>query len=58
MQAVQVAAERAFPEKVSKRVRLDFVVAVKAISFESEFFLKRELHKNVGCEMWSVMCEI
>jgi hypothetical protein len=26
-------------------VRLDFVMAVKAISFESEFFLKRELHK-------------
>ncbi len=44
VQTVQVAAERAFPEKVCERMRLDFVVAVKAISFESEFLFKRELH--------------
>jgi hypothetical protein len=43
---VQVAAERAFPEKVRKRVSLDFVVAIKAISFESEFLFKREFHKS------------
>jgi hypothetical protein len=44
VQTVQVAAQRAFSEKVGKRVRLDFVVTVKAISFESEFLFKRELH--------------
>ena len=50
VQTVQVAAERAFPEKVCERVSLDFVVAIKAVSFESEFFLKREFHKkNVRC---------
>ena len=46
VQTVQVAAERAFPEKVRERVRLDFVVAVKTISFESEFLFKRKLHNN------------
>ena len=46
MQTVQVAAERAFPEKVRERVRLDFVVAVKTISFKSEFLFKRKLHKS------------
>jgi hypothetical protein len=45
MQTVQVATQGAFPEKVRERVCLDFVVAVKTISFESEFFLERELHK-------------
>ena len=45
VQTVQVAAERAFPEKVGERVRLDFVVTVKAISFESEFLFKREFHR-------------
>ena len=49
VQTVQVAAERAFPEKVSEGVRFDFVVTVKAISFESEFLFKRELHKK--CEV-------
>ena len=44
VQAMQVAAERAFPEKVREWVRLDFIVAVKTISFESEFLFKRELH--------------
>jgi hypothetical protein len=28
-------------------VRLDFVVTVKAISFESEFLFKRELHDRL-----------
>ena len=46
VQTVQVAAERAFPEKVRERVRLDFVVAVKTISFKSEFLFKRKLHKS------------
>ena len=45
VQTVQVAAERAFPEKIRERVRLDFVVTVKAISFESEFLFKRDLHR-------------
>ena len=45
VQTVQIAAERAFPEKIRERVRLDFVVAVKAVSFESEFLFKRELHR-------------
>ena len=49
VQAVQVAAERAFPEKVSERVSLDFVVAVKAISFKSEFLFKRKFHR---CFRW------
>ena len=40
VQTVQVAAERAFPEKVRERVSLDLVVTVKAVSFESEFFLE------------------
>ena len=40
MQTVQVAAERAFPEKVRERVSLDFVVTIEAISFESEFLFK------------------
>ena len=46
VQAMQVAAECAFPEKVRERVRLDFVVAVKTISFKSEFLFKRKLHKS------------
>ena len=46
VQTVQVAAERTFPEKVSERVRLDFVVAVKTVSFESEFLFKRKLHNS------------
>ena len=46
VQAMQVAAERAFPEKVREWVRLDFVVSVKAVSFESEFLFKRKLHKS------------
>jgi len=49
VQTVQVAAERAFPEKVRERVSLDFVVTVKAISFESEFLFKRKFHS--GCEV-------
>ena len=47
VQTVQVAAERAFPEKVRERMSLYFVVAVKAISFESEFLFKRELHDRL-----------
>ena len=34
MQTVQVATQGAFPEKISQRVRLEFVMAVKAVSFE------------------------
>ena len=45
VQTVQVATQRAFPEKVREWVSLDFVVAVKAVSFESEFFLKRDFHR-------------
>ena len=48
VQAVQIAAQRTFPEKIRERVRLDFVVTVKAISFESEFLFKRELHRLLG----------
>ncbi len=55
VQAVQIAAERAFPEKVSERVSLDFVMAVKAISFESEFFLKRDFHERVVGKQWLVV---
>ena len=40
VQTVQVATQRAFPEKVRERVSLDLVVAIKAVSFESEFFLE------------------
>jgi hypothetical protein len=40
MQAVQVATQRTFPEKVGEGVSLDFVVAVKAVSFESESFFE------------------
>ena len=52
VQTVQVAAERAFPEKVREGVSLDFVVAVKAVSFESEFLFKRELHIKVSGKMF------
>lgn len=45
VQTMQIAAERTFPEKVRERVSLDFVVTIKAISFESEFLFKRELHR-------------
>ena len=45
VQTVQVAAERAFPEKIGERMRLDFVVTVKAVSFKSEFLFKRDLHR-------------
>jgi hypothetical protein len=44
MLAMQVAAQRAFPKEVSERVRLDFVVTVKAVRLEGEFFLESELH--------------
>ena len=47
VQTVQVAAERAFPEKIRERVRLDFVVTVKAVSFKSEFLFERELHDRL-----------
>ena len=48
MQAVQVAAQCAFPEEVGEGVSLDFVVTVKAVSFESESFFKREFHRLLG----------
>jgi hypothetical protein len=33
-------------------MRLDFVVAVKAVSFESEFLFKREFHEQVVSKQW------
>jgi hypothetical protein len=35
-------------------VSLDFVVAVKAISFKCKFFLKRKFHKIVVRKKWLV----
>ena len=44
VQTMQVTTQGAFPEKIGERVSLDFVVAVKAISFESELLFKGDFH--------------
>ena len=41
---MQIAAQRALPEKIRQRVRLDFVMAIKAERFERKLFLEAELH--------------
>ena len=44
MLTMQVATQRAFPEKIRQRMRLNLVVAIKAERFERELFLETELH--------------